>query len=457
MLRERRSLVVKRILNFVLLAVVFFPVCYSSALANERSRLAAVEQIDDQAKLAQIALDDKYESVSRAAVERLTDQTLLAKVALEAKHGFVRECAVEKLNNQEVLEKIALSDEVLMEGWKKDKIDTLRDARLVAVSRLTDQTILAKFALEYRDWDFRCAAVQRLTDPAMLAKAAIEGGECQTLKPTRAILDKTGGLCYTGWAMGPVRRLASLAIERLSDQTALANVAILAREAGARLDAMGKVSEEALLEKIVVQAQDISVRQDAAGRLTNQAFLAKMAVEEKDDDVRCSAIYHLEDQILLARVALEDKTRDCRLTAIRNMTDQALLAKVAVEDEDENARCNALDKLTNWTLLAKIPLRACGDSAAMRRVIEATARAKVLASIIATLPPGASNDAVYWMVEEAGGRFRLKDTIYCQSGGVFLAEMMVPCGSVFVNSPHQIGGSYYSLAELAAASSPASR
>jgi hypothetical protein len=40
--------------------------------------------------------------------------------------------------------------------------------------------------------------------------------------------------------------------------------------------------------------------------------------------------------------------------------------------------------------------------------------------------------------------YRLKDTIPCESGSVaFLAETMVPCGSVFVNQENQIGGNYY--------------
>jgi hypothetical protein len=56
------------------------------------------------------------------------------------------------------------------------------------------------------------------------------------------------------------------------------------------------------------------------------------------------------------------------------------------------------------------------------------------------LPKNRDQNVVYW-VEQVGLRYRLKKTIPCQSGGgVFLAEVLVPSGSVFVNEKNQIGG-----------------
>jgi len=51
----------------------------------------------------------------------------------------------------------------------KDSIE-----RTVAVSKLADQTLLAKFAVEDKDWSVRYAAAKNLTDPAVLTKVTTQ-------------------------------------------------------------------------------------------------------------------------------------------------------------------------------------------------------------------------------------------------------------------------------------------
>jgi ankyrin repeat protein len=65
----------------------------------------------------------------------------------------------------------------------------------------------------------------------------------------------------------------------------------------------------------------------------------------------------------------------------------------------------------------------------------------------ACLPKTRETNVVYWvqvLVYSGQASFGLKETVPCNSGpGVFLAEVMVPCGAVFVNQENQIGGKYY--------------
>ena len=109
------------------------------------------------------------------------------------------------------------------------------------VERLTNQALLAKFAVGHMDSDVRSAAVKKLTDQALLAKIAVED------------IDEY---------------VRSAAVSQLTDQ--------------------------ALLAKIAVGDKEALVRRAAVPRLTDKALLTKIAAEDKDRDVREAAAYVIE-------------------------------------------------------------------------------------------------------------------------------------------------------------------
>ena len=80
-------------------------------------------------------------------------------------------------------------------------------------------------------------------------------------------------------------------------------------------------------------------------RTTDQTKLAKIALEDKDAEVRRAAVAKLTDQALLAKIAVEAKDADVRSAAVAKLTDQALLAKIAAEDKDLNVCRAAMEKL----------------------------------------------------------------------------------------------------------------
>jgi hypothetical protein len=143
-------------------------------------RATAVKKLTDQFQLARIALEDDSKDgiVREAAIGKLTDPDLLARIARgDESYGkglspevflHLRTVAVRRVEDQAVMAQVAL------EGAPAD---TARDAsiqvdartlRMTAVDRLTDQTLLAKVALEGKAGDARKAAEQKLTDPASL-------------------------------------------------------------------------------------------------------------------------------------------------------------------------------------------------------------------------------------------------------------------------------------------------
>ena len=78
-------------------------------LSEEGLRQMIVNELDDQAGLAEYAINDSDNLVRWAAVERLHDQALLAKVATNCVHTYTRQLAIRKIENQSVHEQIALN------------------------------------------------------------------------------------------------------------------------------------------------------------------------------------------------------------------------------------------------------------------------------------------------------------------------------------------------------------
>jgi hypothetical protein len=189
--------------------------------------------------------------------------------------------------------------------------------RIRAVENLTDQTLLAKVAIDEDNGfpdragakDVGCAAVCRLSDQALLAKVAIE---CRG----------SDGI-------------ALAAVGNLTDRTVLAKVASEARRPDARRAAFDQL---------------------AAFKRTDQANLAMVALEGQTWDSRL-AVDKLTDQAILAKVAL-NRGGGVAAAAVEKLTDEALLAKVAVDANDDSARYPAYCRLCNSRTIAKLSAAA---------------------------------------------------------------------------------------------------
>jgi len=108
-----------------------------------------------------------------------------------------------------------------------------------------------------------------------------------------------------------------------------------------------------------IQVEDSGFREAAVEKLTDQALLAEVAVESESQPVRYAAVKKLKDQTVLAKVAMQDEDPFVRNSAVEKLTDQAVLAEVArlAKLTDENTspvvRANAISKLKNSDPLLK--------------------------------------------------------------------------------------------------------
>jgi hypothetical protein len=162
------------------------------------------------------------------------------------------------------------------------------------------------------------AAVNRLTDQALLAQIARMVGPWE------------------------VRQAA---LYRLTDQALLTQVARTDENPRARSIAVRKLTDQALLANLAKTDKEPRVRAAAVGKLADNALLAEIAKAEQDSSVRSIAVAKLTDQALLADLAKTDRDSDVRSIAVRKLTDQTLLADLAKTAEDLNVRLTALGKL----------------------------------------------------------------------------------------------------------------
>ena len=250
---------------------------------SETVRLTAAERITDQAVLAKLVIGDTSSYVRAAALPKVTDQALLAEIVLKGFADEARSSALHAITDQAILAAMALDErewyqsDVYLPGIVAKLTDQAllaqialsdRDkwARAAAVDNLTDQELLASIAFGQDDDDFllRLHAVPRLTDPAVLARAALECREFQ---------------------------VRARAVERLDDQETLAQVAARDEEAEVRDLASGRLTEAGRLR--LGQLEFAQVR-DSGDRDELRAFLRRFpaAPEAAEARARLGKVLH---------------------------------------------------------------------------------------------------------------------------------------------------------------------
>ena len=118
-------------------------------------RLEAVNRLADEKLLREVVVGENTNFDARkAAVQKINDETVLAEIAEQRSAYPADGEAIAKLENPELLKKIAMSEH----GWEQSK----------AVYKITDQAILKEIAEKGEKGDARRTAIRCLTDPEEL-------------------------------------------------------------------------------------------------------------------------------------------------------------------------------------------------------------------------------------------------------------------------------------------------
>lgn len=152
---------------------VMIEIAADRSLSTEE-RVVAIGHVSDPVVLFRIAQEDSYYTIPVKAVERMSDQQTLAVVAANAPEPMARKAAVSKLTDQSVLAELTLRehDEVVLReiaGRRRDLwsaiVDEMADSESVRqLANSTDDIVLRGVACAKLD-GYVCASCKRANLP----------------------------------------------------------------------------------------------------------------------------------------------------------------------------------------------------------------------------------------------------------------------------------------------------
>lgn len=256
----------------------------------------AVHYIDDQATLADIAMNGPTTAIKKAAINRLTDQALLNKIITSNSPKEYIEIAQAKLSGES------------LETNNRDS----------AVSKITDQAILSKMALEDKDDSVRSAAVRKLKNQSLLAQIALQ--------------DKSQS----------VRESALLQVE---DQKILVRSAVNVKDPIERVHALLKVGNPKILSLLAKDDRSLLVRKTAIALTEDQELLKWLMLNDPEVGIRLFVLKRIKDESFIYNIVNNDISPSVRRSGLFLLKDTPLLQKVGKECFYAEIREKALERL----------------------------------------------------------------------------------------------------------------
>ena len=210
----------------------------------------------------------------------------------------------------------------------------IREVREAAVKRVADQSAIEAFAKKTSDFSVCCAAIERLSNQIMLADIAIHSKE--------ALL-----------------RQAAVNNMNLSDQSTLSWVAKNDETNQVCYDAIQRLTDIFELEAVADSRESVrhwveKRQQELINSITSQSELAYIAKLNVDSVIRFAAIRKLTDQSVLAELAKTDRRDNVRILATERITDQSVLTELAEQDSSYSVRAIAVEKIADRAVLQHI-------------------------------------------------------------------------------------------------------
>jgi len=192
---------------------------------------------------------------------------------------------------------------------------------------------------EKSDWKSENVEGQIITDQKQLLKIAEKSTEEEKLAYQILVASNYKNIEGNAFA------ILHEAVQSLTNQNLIADVAKNNKYAGIRSAALKKLTLQNVLIDIAKNDKDIDVRRNAIGFVTDQSVLADIAKNDKQSGAREATIYHLIDQEMLVYIAFNDTDNQNRYAAVSHITDQNILTKLAENSKDEDVREWALEVL----------------------------------------------------------------------------------------------------------------
>lgn len=281
-------------------------------------RRKAAEQLSDQALLIEIATTDKDFRVRRSASDRITDKSRLVDIAINDENVEVRHNAIEGISSQFELAKIAKrgSKAALAKVKEPSLVDDIAistsdsGVRYNAIKRITNQVTLAEIAKQYY-YGEGMAALSKVTDQTLLADIAMNARDRDVYqKAIETISNETTLVKIVKHREGKFNsKNWHKILTNINDQSLLTNLVEDGEiDAFARVTAAEKLIDRNLAEAVcynllLTKEETWPYHSAVLKQITNQALLAEIANRANNLRVRNSALNMVTDMNLLVDIA----------------------------------------------------------------------------------------------------------------------------------------------------------
>ncbi|MCL1789617.1 MAG: hypothetical protein FWG33_04590 [Oscillospiraceae bacterium] len=190
-------------------------------------------------------------------------------------------------------------------------------------------------------------------------------------------------------------------IEKCYSPKKLKEAALNAPRHEIRVAAMNRLTDQTILADLAKNAPLPDIRRQAAVKLTDQAVIADIAEHDENLVVRTAATENLTDQVALGRIARNEKDKKLILLVIKKLTDQESLTYLVKNEHDWKIRFKAAKKLDDRVLAQEIYAQIVRyedlDDGKRKRIVKQLTDQSALA-YVAKLPTTLSKDI--WVIRK---------------------------------------------------------
>lgn len=295
----------------------------------------ALERIQSQDVLADVAIHASRMDIAEKASERVIEFPVLCRIAINRHISGV----VHRIDDQGMLEEIA---------WKAESDITRQEA----AERLVDENILAQLAIEAPGdpgcWLVRKTAVEKIQSQELLAQILIA-----TKHVMYSYVKGEGDMGVVHVYYDPSLKVA---VSKVDTPVLLSEIALQASKEHVRLLTLTCIDDQDVLAQVALEDLRYKVREVAVRKLVDENLLARIAKTDKEMRVAEAATEGIRDNALLYDLVKTSSpiTQCPGRRAINRITDPKILAEIATTSDVTNYRCNAVVRITETKLVTKI-------------------------------------------------------------------------------------------------------
>ncbi|MEZ5277051.1 MAG: hypothetical protein R3F07_11775 [Opitutaceae bacterium] len=296
-----------------------------------------------------------------AAVNRTMNQEVLAHAAENDSRDWMRQKAIRGLEDLELLNRIATTDgdwwdntqraarQRLAELGEPPDLEDLRNLDtddydesilrgIDAVAGLDDQDSLQALASDHAvPVELRVFAISKLTDCTILARL-LDNQDSRIASPaTNRLLETCDEEFLFQFLMKQGFYRASDAIQKITNQDHLVELALRGPDDWTRLVAIKKVEDQAVLAEIALGKSDMKQRTVAARRVRDPEVLEKL-IAEPYLEIRAAALISSDDPDRVRDTLFADRSHDFQRAVIESVEDDDLMKELFLDEPEQAGR-----------------------------------------------------------------------------------------------------------------------